>query len=135
MYAMLALLLASGLLTPLTVLAKDVAIGASAKASAAADRSAKATTAAPKKRMARAARKKTKEDEAIELVWRRPEVKYWLTLFPNGTSKLGGHPAANADHDQGDVYSVHVYEDLPDHVATFNWYDVNLKTGEITKKF
>jgi hypothetical protein len=81
------------------------------------------------------ASKKSKEDRAIDLVWRRPDVKSWLKLFPKGKSKLGGHAAASVDHQQGDVYSVHVYEDLPDHTATFNWYDVNLKTGKITKMF
>jgi hypothetical protein len=78
--------------------------------------------------------KKSKEDQAIELVWRRPEVKEWLKLFPKGKSKLGGHAAATADHDKGDLYSVHVYEDFPDHTATLNWYSVNLKTGKITKR-
>ena len=79
--------------------------------------------------------KKSKEDQAIELVWRRPDVKEWRKLFPNGKSKLGGRAVAAVDHGKGDVYTVHVYEDLPDHTATFNWYDVNLKTGKITKTF
>jgi len=30
---------------------------------------------------------------------------------------------------------VHVYEDLPDHTATFNWYEVNVKSGKVTKLF
>ncbi len=76
----------------------------------------------------------SKEDQAIDLVYRRADVKAWLKLFPRGTSKLGGHAAFTADHDEGDVYSVHVYEDLPDHTATFNWYEVNLKTGKSTMK-
>jgi hypothetical protein len=78
--------------------------------------------------------KKTNEDLAIDFVWRRPEVKAWLKLFPHGTSKLGGHAAATADLDHGEIYSVHVYEDLPDHTATFGWYDVNVKSGKVTKK-
>ena len=78
---------------------------------------------------------KTKEDQAIDLVFKQPEVKAWLKQFPGGKSKLGGAAAFTADHDGGDMYSVHVYEDLPDHTATFNWYDVNIKTGKSTKKF
>jgi len=78
---------------------------------------------------------KAADERAIDIVWRRPEVKKWLSQFPHGTAKTGGHPAATADHDKGDVYSVHVYEDLPDHTATFNWYEVNVKTGKVTKMF
>jgi hypothetical protein len=78
--------------------------------------------------------KKSKEDQAIDLVWHSPDVKSWLKLFPGGKSKLGGHAAATAEHDHGDVYTVHVYEDLPDHTATLGWYDVNMKTGKIAKK-
>jgi len=78
---------------------------------------------------------KPDDEKAIEIVWRRPEVKKWLAQFPKGTSKLGGHPSATADHDKGSVYSVHVYEDLPDHTATFNWYKVNVKTRTVSKMF
>jgi hypothetical protein len=94
-----------------------------------------ATSSTAKKNSSQTAGKKSKEDLAIDLVWRRADVKSWLKLFPKGTSKLGGHPAATADHSEGDLYSVHIYEDLPDHTATFNWYDVNVKNGKITKKF
>ena len=123
-YSIPVLLLVSCLLTPDLAYSKDQLAGG---AGTAANTHLKQT--------AKAAGKKSKEDQAIDLVWRRSEVKKWLKLFPHGTSKLGGHAAASADHAQGDVYSVHVYEDLPDHTATLNWFDVNIKTGKITKKF
>ncbi|MBS2008405.1 MAG: hypothetical protein JST01_15260 [Cyanobacteria bacterium SZAS TMP-1] len=83
------------------------------------------------------AAKKAPDEQAIDLVWRRAEVKQWLAQFPGGKNKMGGHPAVTADPDQDkkNVYSVHVYEDLPDHTATFNWYEVDLKTGKVSKMF
>lgn len=75
-----------------------------------------------------------KEDRAIALVFKRKDVQDWKKNFngPEGTSRLGGRIAVQVEGHKGDVYTVHVYEDLPDHTATFNWYEVNVRTGAIT---
>jgi hypothetical protein len=125
------------LLASLTALTALTSAPASAAAPIAKDKIAKGKRIAQSKvakKSAPKAEEKSDEDRAIDLVWRRTEVKAWLKLFAKGTSKLGGHAAASADHDQGDLWSVHVYEDLPDRTATFNWYDVNVKTGKVSKK-
>lgn len=37
------------------------------------------------------------------------------------------------DHMDGQLYVVHAYEQLSDHVATFGWYEVDLQKGTITQ--
>jgi hypothetical protein len=78
-----------------------------------------------------------KEDRAIALVLKRKEVQTWRKNFngPEGTSRLGGREAYSVEGHEGEIYIVHVFEDLPDHVATFNWYEVNIRTGKVTKQF
>ena len=93
----------------------------------------------------KAANGKSAEDRAIDLVWAQSDVKAWRKNFrgAGGVSKLGGHAEATADLDSEvnksrgtrDNYSVHVYESLPDHTATFNWYSVNVKSGRVEKQF
>ena len=74
--------------------------------------------------------------EAVELVKSQPEVREWLTLFANGgKSKLGGRPVVAFDHQQGSIYVLRVYEDLPDHTASFNWYNVDSESGKVTREF
>ena len=43
-----------------------------------------------------------------------------------GTSRLGGRVAFSVEGHKGEVYTVHVFQKLPDHTATFNWYEVDL---------
>lgn len=77
-------------------------------------------------------------EQAIQKVRALPEVQEWLALFTNmdGTSpKTGGRPVISIENDPGETYSVHVYESMSDHTATFNWYDVDKTTGEIEKIF
>ena len=78
------------------------------------------------------------EKEAIKLVTNLPEVKNWLSLFsqPDGSSqKTGGKPFIDLDHQDDNTYFIHAYELTTDHLATFNWYDVNKKTGNIKSEF
>ncbi|MBU4466777.1 hypothetical protein KKF47_01780, partial [Patescibacteria group bacterium] len=78
------------------------------------------------------------EKEAIDLIHNLPEVKEWLALFtgPGGTSPItGGRPAIEIDSKSAEEYTIHVYEALSDHTATFNWYSINLKTREIKPIF
>ena len=39
------------------------------------------------------------------------------------------------DHKSGNKYVFHYYEVLSDHVATVNWYDVDIKSGKISPWF
>lgn len=78
------------------------------------------------------------EEEAVNLIKELPKVKEWLVLFtgPGGTGPTtGGKPIIEVDSKTAKEYTVHVYELLSDHTATFNWYTVNSKTGEIIPMF
>ena len=80
------------------------------------------------------------DQKAVQLVRDLPEVKTWLVLFsgPDGTGpKTGGKPVFTVDSKKGTIYRVHAYEEVPSdgHQATFNWFNVNIETGEVTKEF
>ena len=78
------------------------------------------------------------EGEAIDLVKNLPEVKEWLALFTgasNTSPTTDGSPMVVVDSKLDQGYSIHVYEQLSDHTATFNWYRVDSETGEITSMF
>jgi hypothetical protein len=80
--------------------------------------------------------KEAGEDLAINLVNQRSEVKHWLSEFngPNGTSpKTHGRPSWSIEEHKGNVYLVHVLEDMPDRLISFGFYDVNIKTKKVTK--
>jgi hypothetical protein len=69
------------------------------------------------------------QEEAVELVRARPEVQAFISLInTQGSSEA----YIEYDHDECNTYSIHVYELKSDHTATFNWYDVNMYTGEVT---
>jgi len=70
------------------------------------------------------------QDQAIQ----RVKDKYKL----NGSSYL----VTDVDHEEDNMYVIHVYENVVDdaatgegHTATYGWYYVNKKTGEITSMF
>lgn len=74
------------------------------------------------------------EEKALSIVKNLSEVKAWLNLFsgPGNTSpKTGGRPIIEIDSIKDKVYTVHVYESMKTHNATFNWYYVNVETGKI----
>lgn len=78
------------------------------------------------------------QQKAIELVRNQKDVQVWLALFsgPGQTSpKTGGRPVIAFDHMDGNRYIIHVFEDLPDHTATFNWFEVDSETGAVTRTF
>jgi len=78
------------------------------------------------------------EIQAVSLVEARPEVQKWLENFPGpGRLRSDGESKAviNVDHKDGEVFVIHVYELLSDHRATFNWYNVNIKTKLVTPLF
>lgn len=70
--------------------------------------------------------------KAIELVRNQKDVQNWLLLF---TGPDHGRPVLAFDHMDANKYVIHVYEDLPDHVATLNWFEVDSETGAVTRTF
>ncbi len=81
---------------------------------------------------------KITSDKALEIVSNLPEVKKWEKSFtsPDGTSPTtGGTPVIDNDSETSTTYVIHVYENMPDHTATFNWYYVDKNTGAVTKEF
>jgi hypothetical protein len=79
--------------------------------------------------------KESSENIAVAIVRELSEVKEWLDLFPNNKSALGGAPIIEVDHMNESLYVVHVYELLPSHTATMNWYHVNVETREAEPQF
>lgn len=69
------------------------------------------------------------QDQAALLVYNLPDVKDFLKRVSKG------HVVLDHEDITRNVWVVHVYEDLPDHTATFNWYYVDKTTGEVSKEF
>lgn len=67
------------------------------------------------------------KEEAIVKVQALPEVVDYLKRVPNGLVAVNGEEDA--------TFMIQVYEFKNEHTATFNWYDVNKTTGEVTKEF
>lgn len=68
-------------------------------------------------------------DEAIAKVRGLDEVKDYLKRVPNGQIEV------DSTDEETNTYLIHVYEIKNGHTATFNWYTINKKTGEITAEF
>lgn len=65
---------------------------------------------------------KITEDQAIDLVYKKIKKdadKYHLHFM--------------IDSDDNNKYTVQVFEDMQDHIATYGWYYVNKTTGKVTK--
>ena len=67
------------------------------------------------------------KEQAASLVTDLPEVKNYLANTPNGKVAL------DSENKTTNSWIIHVYEDFPDHQATFGWYSVNEVTGAVTK--
>src|SRR3989344_2614166 len=65
--------------------------------------------------------------QAVENVKNLPEVKQYLKDVPNGKVEV--------DNELEGEYNIHVYEVKNGHTATFNWYRVSIKSGEIRSEF
>jgi hypothetical protein len=75
--------------------------------------------------------------QALTIVGNVPEVKQWEKLFsgPHGTSlATGGTPVIALDAETSSTFTIHVYEDMPDHIATLGWYDVDKASGKVSKE-
>lgn len=64
---------------------------------------------------------------AVDNVKKLPEVQEYLKDVPNGRVEV--------DNELEGEYNVHVYEVKDGHTATFNWYRVSIKSGEIRPEF
>ena len=94
------------------------------------------TAAAAAGNTAPAAAGELTEDQAIDRVAAFPEVKAWLKEVSQKSP--GNKPAFRSEGLQMGRYLIHVYEDVNDgngqgHAATFGWYEVDKKTGEVVK--
>lgn len=66
-------------------------------------------------------------NQAVENVKKLPEVEEYLKNVPNGKVEV--------DNELEGEYNVHVYEVKNGHTATFNWYRVSIKSGEVRSEF
>lgn len=64
---------------------------------------------------------------AVEKVKNLPEVQKYLKEVSNGKVEV--------DNELEGEYNVHVYEVKNGHTATFNWYRVSIKSGEVKSEF
>lgn len=70
---------------------------------------------------------KISRQTAVEKVKKLPEVQEYLKNVPNGRVEV--------DNEMEGEYNVHVYEIKDGHTATFNWYRVSIKSGEVKSEF
>lgn len=70
---------------------------------------------------------KISREQALEKVKKLPEIQQYLKDVPNGKVEV--------DNELEGEYNVHVYEVKNGHTATFNWYRVSIKSGEIRPEF
>lgn len=70
---------------------------------------------------------KISHELAVEKVKNLPEVQGYLKNVPNGKVEV--------DNELEGEYNVHVYEVKNGHTATFNWYRVSIKSGEVRAEF
>lgn len=82
--------------------------------------------------------------KALRLVKERAEVKAWLARFAGDSGKnpkTGGVARFSVEEAGAGKWRIHAYEDIPSsnriegRIATFNWYDVDLKAGTVTPHF
>lgn len=69
---------------------------------------------------------KISKELALENVKKLPEVVQYLKDVPNGKVEV--------DNELEGEYNVHVYELKNGHSATFNWYRVSIKSGEVREE-
>lgn len=70
---------------------------------------------------------KISKELALENVKKLPEVQQYVKDVPGGIVEV--------DNELEGEYNVHVYEVKNGHTATFNWYRVSIKSGEIRPQF
>ena len=68
-------------------------------------------------------------EEAVEKVKSRKEIIDYLKRVPSAIIQ------AQSTTDEENSYRIQVYEVKDGHTATFNWYNVDKKTGEVVAEF
>ena len=68
-------------------------------------------------------------EEAVEKVKSRKEIIDYLKRVPSAIIQ------AQSTTNEEDSYRIQVYEVKDGHTATFNWYNVDKKTGEVVAEF
>lgn len=76
---------------------------------------------------AQTASSKITPQQAVASVKNLPEVQDYLKFVPNGKIEV--------DNEDESGYNVHVYEIKDGHTATFNWYSVSVKDGNVKPQF
>lgn len=66
---------------------------------------------------------------ALAKVSALPEVKAYLQKVPNA------HIVIDHEDKAANAFIIHVYEVKDNHTATFNWYEYDKKTGQVTAEF
>lgn len=96
----------------------------------------KSTGRPPVKKKKKKRKKKLTANQALKLVESRKEVQEFFAQFslPRQGATAESKPVIDVEKD-GSKWNVHVYESLPDHTATFNWYSVDRYTGKVTPMF
>lgn len=69
----------------------------------------------------------SESEQTVAKVKSRSEVQDFLKRVPDGIVEV--------DNELDSEYNIHVYEIKDGHTATFNWYRVDKKTGEVKKEF
>lgn len=67
------------------------------------------------------------KNQAVENVKKLPEVEQYLKDVPKALVEV--------DNELEGEYNIHVYEIKDGHTATFNWYRVSIKNGEVKSEF
>jgi hypothetical protein len=68
------------------------------------------------------------ENRAIELVFKSPKVGMFLRKMKASKQPVG----AMTERKSKCVFNVRVFEDRPDHIATFGFYDADICRGNVT---
>jgi hypothetical protein len=74
--------------------------------------------------------------KAFDIVANLPELKEWQLLVSKSKVSSTHITMEDVEHiDPNNTYwEIHVFEEFPDHRATFNWYKVDKTTGAVTPR-
>jgi len=70
------------------------------------------------------------QEKAYALVLKFPKVNAFSKRMRAKKQKIG----VMADRESKCLFSVRVYEDHPDHIATFGFFDVNICNGKVVEE-
>ena len=73
----------------------------------------------------------TDENRAIELVFNSPKVRIFLKKMKAVKQPVG----ATAERKSKCLFNVRVFEDHPDHIATFGFYDADICRGSVKDSY